>query len=287
MLDIWIPLGIERFHSTLRRLLMFPSRLVLALLFAFIPGLASAQQSTSPPATPQRDPQAVSAAQRAIALMGGSAPADSTMSGTVNITAGSATQQGTIQILTLGQDQTSEQVTTADSDKKLIYSRTQSAERNAGVLKIQPLELTATSQSTVFPLPLLANILGNQDFALRYVGLETIDGTNYHHIQTWNTFSSNPEEYSLAEFTVRNFWFDAGSGLPWKTSFNVRAAHGDVPSLAVSVVYSDYEKVSGVLYPFHIEKSLNSTPWMSIDIETVQINTGLTDANFSTCGDAQ
>jgi hypothetical protein len=265
------------------------TRLALLLILALISQFTLAQQTSAPPATqtPLRDPQALSLLQGAIVGMGGSVPNDSVATATVVIQAGSSTQNGTAQFLTRGADQSSEEIVTADSDRTLIYSRDLGAEQSQGILQVSPLELVSTRQSPIFPLPLLANILNNQDSTLQYVGLETIDGASYQHIRTWNTYASTADRQPLSEFTVRDIWLNASSGLPWRISYNLRAGRGSPPRQPIQVTYGDFRRVGGILFPYLTLRSLNGTPWMTIVIQKVQLNTGLTDANFPVCGGTQ
>src|SRR5229473_1295145 len=86
----------------------------------------SAQLSTTP--SPQaslrvgRDAQAVAFVSQSIAAMGNTFPADSTATGSVTITAGSETSQGTIRILTRSTNQTSIQFQTSMANWSVIYS---------------------------------------------------------------------------------------------------------------------------------------------------------------------
>jgi hypothetical protein len=68
--------------------------------------------------------------------------------------------------------------------------------------------------------------------------------------------------------------------LPQKISYTQRDAGGASPGIAVAGIFSDYRIINGVLYPFSIQKSFNGTPSATITIQTVTLNTGLTDANF-------
>jgi hypothetical protein len=52
------------------------------------------------------------------------------------------------------------------------------------------------------------------------------------------------------------------------------------PRIPIEVFFSDYRNVGGVLYPFSIRKSLNGTPWTTIAIAQVQVNTGLKASDF-------
>lgn len=84
----------------------------------------------------------------------------------------------------------------------------------------------------------------------------------------------------LAAFTRRDIWIDQASGLPRALSYTRRSKGGAAKSDSVRVVYTDYRNIHGVAYPFSILKLLNGTPWISITIQSVSFDTGLTGSDF-------
>jgi hypothetical protein len=52
----------------------------------------------------------------------------------------------------------------------------------------------------------------------------------------------------------------------------------------IEVRYSDYRKVDGVLVPFHLEWSQGKTLTVSINIDTIRLNTGLSASDFAVSG---
>lgn len=238
----------------------------------------SAQQSGA--LSIQRDPQAGALVQRSVAAMASTVPADSSATGTVTIVEGSTTQNGSIQILTLGSGQTSETLTLPSTQRVVVYANGDAKETVGSQSIIPTLEAAITDQCPDFPLPLLLAALNSPDFAFRYVGQETLDSVAAHHIQIWNTYSSNSHLKHLVSFSLRDVWFDATSGLPLKISYARRVADGAAPAIPVVISFANFTKVNGVLYPFLIHKSLNGTPWQTITIENVSFNTGLTASQF-------
>ncbi len=227
-----------------------------------------------------RDAQAVVILQQSFVAMGGTVPADSVATGTITVVAGSTTETGTARILTRGVDQSAEQIQTTAGKRAVIYSRGQASEvQNASVRSLQ-MELVVTSQSPDFPLPLLAAALNNSDTAIKYVGLETIGGSTLYHVQFWNAFSANVRLQPLAPFSTRDIWIDSVTGRPNKLSYERRATRGSGPGVHFEVFFSDYRNVNGVLYPFLIQKSANAVHLLTINIQTVTPNNGLTDADF-------
>ncbi len=229
---------------------------------------------------PPRDSQVVAILAQSVTAMGGVVPSDSLATGTIDIVAGSKTEKGTIRLLTRGLDQTAEQIVTPEATRAVIYSHDQAIEIEGNSAKAQQLELVVTSQSPCFPLVLLAAALNDPDTAFEYLGEETLGGSVVHRIRFWNSFASKPRLRHLAEFSVKDVWVDAASGLPRKLSYDRRAASGAEARVPVEVFFSNYRNVGGVLYPFQIHKWLNGTPWATVIIDSVALNSGLTDADF-------
>jgi hypothetical protein len=223
---------------------------------------------------------AQTAVQGSVAAMAATIPSDSQASGTVQIIAGSETETGTIQILTRGFSQTSEQISTASGSRAIVSSQGLASETANGTLQALPMELAVTSQSPDFPLPLLGAALNNPDEAFQFIGQETLNGRAANHVRFWDTFASNPGLQSLAAFTTTDVWIDPASRLPLRISYIRRNGGGSAPRVPVDVYYSNYQNLGGVLYPFSIQKSLNGTSWTTITISSATFNVGLTDSNF-------
>ncbi len=252
------------------RLVRPASLLVCSLL---IPASVPAQP-------PPRDPRAVVLLQQSYVTMGGVLPRDSLATGTVTLVEGSTTANGTVRLLTRGLDQNLEEIQTLQGRRAIVHSRGRAQEQRGGATKEFSLELVSSSQPANFPLVLLAAILNNPDSGFQYVGIETLSGVQAHHLRVWNTFYSHPEFQSLAQFSPKDLWLDVSSGLFRKAAYSQRAARGAVGPTRVEIFFLEYRIVAGVLYPFRIEKSLNGTPWASITIATVNLNSGLSDADF-------
>ena len=256
---------------------MLLKRLVLVASFVFFAFPSHAWQTST---APTRDPQAIAILRQSIINMGSTLPADSVASGTVQTVAGSQTTEGTVRILTRGTVQSLVQITTPDANQTCIYSNGRANELTGTTVTVLPLELVVTSQAADFPTPLLAALLNDPDTSFQYVALESSNGLSLHHIHAWDSFASQPTLQSLADFSLRDIWIDASSGLPQRISYVRRPAHGAVAGVAVDVFYSSYQHSSGLLYPSTIQESLNGTPWATITIQNVAFNTGLTDSDF-------
>jgi hypothetical protein len=256
-----------------------------ALLFVTLFGVPCFGQQSQPAQTSQvavqRDPQAVSVLQKAIAAMGGAVPADSTATGTLTIVAGSETDQGTIRILTRGTTQTSVQIQTPTRSWSEVFSDGGAAHiGSTGAATLLPMETAATSQSAFFPFPFLANALSDSDESCHFLGTEKLNGANVSHVVIWNTYASIPQLQALAEFSATDVWLDSTTALPVRIAFLRRDGGGAAPKIAHQVDFSDYRALSGVLYPYQIQESVNGTTWATMTLQTVNVNAGLTNADF-------
>jgi len=248
--------------------------LILALYFA----TAAGGQATVPV---RRDIQAIAIINTAINAMGGSMPANSVAEGTVAITEGSTVEQGSITIMTRGSDQSAEHIRLAKEMRSIIYSRGEANETARGVTRPVSLELAGISHSADFPFPFLMNALANPDFALEYIALETMDGRLVHHIRIWNTYGSSEKmRQHLSEFTRKDLWFDATTGIPGKLAYERRESHGAVAGTRMEIIYSDWRSTGGTQYPYRIEKLWNGVPWLVITIQGVRLQTILSDLDF-------
>jgi hypothetical protein len=141
-------------------------------------------------------------------------------------------------------------------------------------------QMAVTAQTPFFPLPLLVGAQNNPDFSFQYVALETLNGAPAHHLRMWNTFASRPYSQTLSQFSVRDIWIDTASSLPRKITYTQQTAGGYSPQFFVEVDLSNYQSVNGIAYPHQITKSVNGTPLLTISIQSVSFNTGLSAANF-------
>ena len=257
------------------------SRPLLSFLFVCLLSFpVESQQASTVATTPQRDAQAVAILQQSVAAMAPIPPSDSKATGSVTITAGSLTTQGTVTILTKGTNETSIQFQTPNNPRTVIFASGQGNKIETSQTTVYPLELSASSQCLYFPLPYIASVLSNPDYSIQFVGQEIVGTATANHITVQNTFSSSPTYKFLSPFTAADIWVDATSGLPVKIGMIRRDGGGSAPKIPFSVVYSNYQTVSGVRYPFTIQEYITETLWATTSIQSVAFNTGLTDSSF-------
>lgn len=222
-------------------------------------------------------------AMASVAAMGSRIPADLVATGSAQLEAGGKTDSATVTARTRGLDQSSEQIQQGDGTATgIVYSRGDASESSGSTRTEASTELATSSHSPDVPLILLGAALQDPETTFELIGQEQLDGISVIHIRFRKSFASQPKLSYLAEFSRKDLWVDASSGVPKKLSYIRRAARGAEPGILVEVFYSDYRTVNGVLYPFAVKKSLNGTPWATITLTSVNENVGLTDADFPT-----
>ena len=270
---------------------MRKSLLAAASVFLFAFPLFSRQSPSQPapsphftnpaPQPPVRDAEAVAIVEASIKAMGGTPPSDSTATGSITQAVGQESQEGTILIQTRGTDQSLEQITVPDSTTTIVYSRLIAAQ-TTGSNPEQALsgQVAVVSQTSFFPLPLLTSAINSPDFSLRYIGVESLNGASAEHIRIWNTFTSRPQATGLVTPSTRDIWINPASNLPEKITYSQQTSSPQVPPVLVEVDLGNYAATNGFAYPRAITKSLNGTPWLTISIQSVAFNTGLSDSTF-------
>jgi hypothetical protein len=257
----------------------------LALLLLAVSAPVSYAQTSSQNLV--RDPHALALLQASAAAMGKTLPSDSIATGTITTVAGPTTDTGTVKILTKGTSETAVETQMASgSNWSIIYANGEANKVDGTGNVSLPLEQVASSQSNYFPLPVISGILTNPDACYQYVGLETLNGTSAQHVRVWNSFNSTADMQFLSAFTVLDIWLDATSGLPSQVSFISRSGGGSTPKIQMTVSYSSYQNVNGVLYPNQIQQSVNGTVWATVTIQSVVFNSGLSDASFPVTAEA-
>jgi len=211
----------------------------------------------------------------------GTLPADCVATGKATLRRGSTAEVGTIRITTLGTKYSSEVIQTKSGTQTFVYADGEAAD-NLNLGKVaRSLELGATSHSTYFPLALLTAVSTNVDTRAESFADDKIADADAYHVRVTNAYSETPLLKPLTKGSARDIWIDKKSGIVQRVAFNRRTASGAIDSIRVQIDYSDYRKIDGVLFPFHIAKKLNGMPWIDVEIEQVRFNTGLSASDFS------
>ena len=179
---------------------MFRNSVSLFTFILCLSGNASSQEL-------KRDQRALNVVTQAITAMGGSLPTDLAASGIVTLEDGSGTKQAAIRLSFKNANQSVEEINGPDGLLRITYSKEQAAERAGDKATRVSLELAATSQSALVPLPLLASFLSDPTSVVEYVGSDDVAGETAHHVRLAKSYAGRKGLEHLTEFSWRDVWF--------------------------------------------------------------------------------
>ena len=230
---------------------------------------------------PPSDPQAVTLAAQALAAMtGGSAITDVTLTGSVTRIAGADQQTGTATLLAKGFAESRIDLVLSGGNRSEI--RNVNAPNNLGnwigpdgAVNAIALHNCFIDTSWFFPpLGSMAVAATNPDVVMTYLGQQT----NLQHIRAYTYKPSLPDDQSLS---TMDYYLDTLTLLPNVVMFNEHPDSDQTVNIAVQVMFSDYRNVNGAQIPFHIQRYVNNSLALDIQLSSVTLNADISDNNFS------
>jgi hypothetical protein len=131
-----------------------------------------------------------------------------------------------------------------------------------------------------FPAFTIASLLSSSNSVFTYVGQETRNGATVLHVmatQQFPTLAGNGGEL-LQHLTQEDIYLDPSTLLPVAYAFNAHPDTNAVLDIPVEIRYSNYQTVSGAQIPFHVQKYINNSLTLDLQIENAALNTGVTIA---------
>jgi hypothetical protein len=256
-------------------------RLGAVTLVAIVVLSYSSSAQNQPPAS---NPQAVAYATQSIAATTGSTTvSDVTLTGTVTWYGG-GTDTGTATLRALG---------TGESRMDLALTagtRTEIRDAQTGVQLgrwIAPNNASGNFAyhncwtDAVWFFPVLGSLAAGPNVVLSYVGPTTWNGESVQHIQSHYqpnqfTFALSPQQLSTMDF-----YLDATTFRPAAVTFNAHPDNNAATNLLVEVDFSNYQTVSGVVVPTHIQKYQQGHLMVDIVVTGASFNTGLPLSTFT------
>lgn len=223
--------------------------------------------------------------QESVQAMGGNPPSSSRLVGTASWVNGGTTESGATTILYKSTFHSKETFDWSSGRREIRLQNGDAAECKGGLCSPLPLEQSVTSFSVQFPLVWLQRALLTPEATFQYVGAETIHGVATHHIRFWDF--NDPGFAKIWAASAKDLWVGVDSQLPVRLSFVQRMNWGGDEGVPVVVSFSDYRTTGGFLVPFQVERTQNGSPWITVQINQVEINVGLLDSEFSLQGDRE
>lgn len=246
-----------------------------------VPLVAIACSAVFAQTQPPSDPQALSYAAQSIAAMVGSVSiSDVTLGGTVTW---NGSDTGTAALRALG---------TRESRTDLSLSngtRTEIRDAQTGTQQGEWINPNSTSGKFAFQncqvdavwfFPVLGSLAAGPKVVLSYIGLETRNGESVEHIQSY-VYQPNPVAPSRQLLSTMDFYLDATTLLPAAMTFNAYPDNNTTANLLVEVDFSNYQSLSGVLIPMHIQKYQQGNLMVDVVVTGASFNSGLSLSIFA------
>ena len=262
---------------------IFSRFLVFLLIFTSSQFLFSQKQG------PVSDPQALAlATQSIIALTGGAAVSDVTLSGNATWIAGSDTETGSANLQAKGTGESRVGLNLSGGTRTEIRNDTGSYPQGASVInggdsQAWPVHNCWINASWFFPALSFLNAAADPTLIFSYIGEEVRGGVKVEHLQVYRYLAGQkPVSISLTQrVSTADYYLDSSSLLPVAMTFNTHADDDAFTNIALEIDFSMYQRVNGVQVPFHIQKLISGGLAVDITVQTVALNSGLSDSLFS------
>jgi hypothetical protein len=117
---------------------------------------------------------------------------------------------------------------------------------------------------------------------MSYIGLETKNGLAVQHIRLFRVVpsASGAPQATIVALSTEDLYLDASSYLPLFVDFKTHPDNAFNRNFAVEIVFSSYQKMSGIMFPGHIQKYLSGSLIVDLTIESSSLNSGLPASDF-------
>jgi hypothetical protein len=267
---------------------MRPARIALfSSLLLFSVSLRSQQ---TPQIQPTASAQGVVLLQQAVGTLAGSTTlADVTLTGAARRIVGSDDETGTVVLEALATGQTQLKFSYPSGQRSELTSFSTSGTPVGswagpdGVSHAMSQHNLWTDSSWFFPALTLSKLLASQTSAVTLAGQENKDGVAVTHLTAFQQFPDVPADMAqlMQHVSQMDIFLDTKTLLPVVLDFNVHPDDNMLLDIPVEIRVSDYRAVNGVQAPFHIQKYLNNSLILDIQVQTATLNSGLAASAFS------
>lgn len=130
-----------------------------------------------------------------------------------------------------------------------------------------------------FPVFIVNMLLANTSQTVTFVAQEG----NLLHFTAYQPLSGlSPSATTLQQsLSAIDLWLSASTLLPAKIAFNTHPDSSAAINIPVLVLFSQYQTINGILVPSQVQKFVNNTPTLNLQIQSATFNTGLPASTFS------
>jgi hypothetical protein len=234
--------------------------------------------------SPSSDSFAVSLAQKSVAALTGGVPvADVTLNANVISIFGSDNESGTGTFQAKGIGESRVDLNLSGGSRSDVRTLTNGApgggwKQNGGTSTAYANHNCWTDAAWFFPALSSLTQTANPNFIFKYVGQEQHAGIATQHIRV---FQVGQQDSTLQRLSTTDFYLDANSSLPLAVASQAHADGDMNTNIASEVRFANYQAVSGIQVPFHLQRMLNGGVVLDVTVTNAAFNAGLSDSLFS------
>lgn len=248
---------------------------------------AEGNQKVSGSAAP-RDPQAVTVLQEAVrSLAGGMSLSDVTLAGGAERYVGGESQTGTVTIRATMTGRTRLDLVFPSG----VYSEVREVSPSSpagmwlgknGAQHAIPLHNLMADPTWWTPALLVSRLLANGNYSVAGVTREMRGGAAVLHISTAQQLDGTDAKFgSLIEHLSQvDLYLDPSTFLPAIVAFDQHPDNDATIDIPVEIRFSNYQNKGGMNIPLRIAEYVNGRLFLNLDIQTVQLNAGLSSSAF-------
>ena len=134
-----------------------------------------------------------------------------------------------------------------------------------------------------FPIFAVESLFPTLNTVLTYVGSETRNGEPVIHISSSQLFadSSGADAALMQHLTQADIFLDSTTLLPVSYIYTTHPDKNALLDIPIELRYSNYQIVSGLQIPLHVQKYINNTLAIDLQFQNTSLNTGMTPAQIS------
>jgi hypothetical protein len=257
-----------------------PLLLLVVALLSF--SLCFAQSVQQPQSPPPRDAQAIAILQKVLVAMGGIGAVQDTVT-KANIAWPSNPSAPPIPsiITTLGPDRIRVDNSNGGQTGSVVYNRGRLLRSSAKGWTTEPSANSRFRRADHLPAHLLANELARTDYAVAYVGQESVGSQAAIHLKLSRiSHMGNGLDAKFTKDSEFEVFIDSNTFLILKISYMYFSRIDWRIGSPMEIYYSDYRNVGGMMVPFTQSTHFNGNPLYELHLSSVAFNQGVPDTLF-------
>jgi hypothetical protein len=272
--------------------------LLFTVAFLFASGLVTGAPAQTATVAVTKDSTAISLVSNALNAMTPMTVNDVTLTGQVLSDASGDGESGMLTFMALNGGDANLAYSLATGPRSEIInpaSEPQAAWSGTdGVWHKTAIHNTWTPAAWFAPVLILESALTDPQLAIQNLGSASLNGQSVQHLRIWRVLTSTsgaPATLALIQsLSTVDLYLDAASKLPVALDFNLHPDSNAGTNIPVEIRYSNWQKSTGTLMPFHIQKFFNGELLDDISVSSAIVNSGLSSSSFNvptTSGDAE